>query len=119
MLPGQRAYATDMLELTAIRAAMPAVTNNVYFNTGTYGPFPQAVRDAMSAHIEGVWTQGRIGDDRYAEQSKIEADTRSALGRVVNAPASEIALGHCTSDGLNLVVGGIDPVRRRSCPSDR
>ena len=108
MLPGQRPYATDMLELTAIRAAMPAVTNNVYFNTGTYGPFPLAVRDAMNAHVEGVWTQGRIGDDRYAEQSQIEADTRSALGRVVNAPASEIALGHCTSDGLNLVVGGID-----------
>ncbi len=87
---------------------MPSVENAVYFNTGTFGPFPLAVRDAMTAHVEGVWQVGRIGDARYAEQSAIEAGTRAALGRVVNAPASEIALGHCTSDGLNLVVGGID-----------
>ena len=97
-----------MIDANAIRAQMPATTNAVYFNTGTFGPFPLAVRDAMAAHVDGVWTHGRIGDARYAEQSAIEAGARAALGRVVGAPADEIALAHCTSDGLNLVVGGID-----------
>ncbi|MGI9117232.1 MAG: aminotransferase class V-fold PLP-dependent enzyme [Gaiellales bacterium] len=97
-----------MVDTAVIRAQMPSVTNAVYFNTGTFGPFPLAVREAMAGHVERVWEHGRIGDDRYAEQSAIEAGARAALGRVVGAPADEIALGHCTSDGLNLVVGGID-----------
>jgi L-cysteine/cystine lyase len=97
-----------MADADVIRAQMPSVTNAVYFNTGTFGPFPLAVKEAMSAHVDRVWTSGRIGDDRYAEQSAIEQDARAALGRVVGAPAEEIALAHCTSDGLNLVVGGLD-----------
>ncbi len=108
MVSRERPYAIGMIDTAAIRFQMPSVTNAVYFNTGTYGPFPQAVRDAMTTHVEGVWTTGRIGDDAYAEQARIEADARSALGRVVHAPSSEIALAHCTSDGLNLVVSGID-----------
>ena len=74
-----------MVDTAAIRSQMPSVENAVYFNTGTFGPFPLAVRDAMTAHVEGVWQVGRIGDARYAEQSAIEAGTRAALGRVVNA----------------------------------
>ena len=97
-----------MLDVDAIRAQMPSVVNAAYFNTGTFGPFPLAVKEAMAAHVDGVWTHGRIGDARYAEQSDIEQGAREALGRVVHAPADEIALAHCTSDGLNLVVGGID-----------
>ncbi len=97
-----------MVDTALIRSQMPSVTNAVYFNTGTFGPFPLAVKDAMNAHVDGVWNVGRIGDDRYAEQSAIEEAARAAMGRVVNAPSTEIALGHCTSDGLNLVVGGID-----------
>ena len=97
-----------MVDQSVIRAQLPSVTNAVYFNTGTFGPFPLAVKEAMAAHVDGVWRHGRIGDARYAEQSAIEAGARAALGRVVNAPDGEIALAHCTSDGLNLVVGGID-----------
>lgn len=97
-----------MVDVEAIRAQMPSVVNAAYFNTGTFGPFPLAVKEAMAAHVDAVWTGGRIGDDRYAEQSAIEQGAREALGRVVSAPADEIALAHCTSDGLNLVVGGID-----------
>ena len=97
-----------MVDAAVIRAQMPSVTNAVYFNTGTFGPFPLAVREAMAAHVERVWEHGRIGDERYAEQAAIEEAARAALGRVVDAPADEIALAHCTSDGLNLVVGGID-----------
>ena len=62
-----------MVDTAAIRSQMPSVENAVYFNTGTFGPFPLAVRDAMTAHVEGVWQVGRIGDARYAEQSAIEA----------------------------------------------
>ena len=101
MLPG-------MVDVAAIRAQMPSVEHAVYFNTGTFGPFPLAVRDAMAAHVEDVWTTGRIGGSRYEKQSAIEQAAREALGRVVGAPSEEIALAHCTSDGLNLVVGGID-----------
>lgn len=97
-----------MLDIRTIRAALPAVSHHVYLNTGTYGPLPDAVRAAMEAHVERAHQEGRIGEQAYAGQSGLEADARNALARVVHAPSEDIALTHCTSDGLNLVVGGID-----------
>ena len=90
-----------MLDVDAIRAQMPSVVNAAYFNTGTFGPFPLAVKEAMAAHVDGVWTHGRIGDARYAEQSDIEQGAREALGRVV---------ARCRDRGIALrVIGGGAP----------
>ncbi len=97
-----------MLDISSLRKSMPSVTNRVYFNTGTYGPFPAVVRSAMEAHVAAVHEDGRIGDAAYALQAEIEAEARRSLAAVVNAPVETIALAHCTSDGLNLIVGGID-----------
>ncbi len=97
-----------MPDYSAIRSHIPSVHGRAYFNTGTYGPFPNVVRDAMAAYTDRAHEIGRIGDARYAEQAALEADARAALARVVNAPVASIALTHCTSDGLNLVVGGLD-----------
>lgn len=97
-----------MLDIRTIRAALPAVSHHVYLNTGTYGPLPDAVRAAMEAHVERAHHEGRIGEQAYAGQSGLEAEARSALARVVHAPVEAVALTHCTSDGLNVVVGGID-----------
>lgn len=97
-----------MFDTTAIRAALPALAHHVYLNTGTYGPLPDAVRAAMESHVERAHAEGRIGEAAYAAQSGLEAEARAALARVVHAPVEDIALTHCTSDGLNLVVGGLE-----------
>ncbi len=97
-----------MVDIRTLRASLPAVTHHVYLNTGTYGPLPDEVRAAMESHFARAHREGRSGDQAYAAQSGLEADARAALARVVHAPAESVALTHCTSDGLNLVVGGID-----------
>lgn len=97
-----------MPDFAALRQHYPAVLRAAYFNTGTYGPYPQAVVDAMQAWDARELGDGRIGDARYAEQAALEDDARAALARVVNARTEDIALTHCTSDGLNLVVGGLE-----------
>jgi L-cysteine/cystine lyase len=97
-----------MPDYSAIRSRIPSVHERAYFNTGTFGPFPDAVREAMGAYTDRAHAIGRIGDARYAEQATLEADARAALARVVNAPVESIALTHCTSDGLNLVVSGLE-----------
>ena len=97
-----------MLNIAAIRSQMPAVTARAYFNTGTFGPFPRVVRDAMEAHLQEAHERGRIGEDGYATWAQIEIDARSAIATTVNASVGEIAVAHSTSDGLNLVVGGLE-----------
>ncbi len=87
---------------------MPAVAERAYLNTGTFGPWPDAVREAIEAHVRLVHEHGRIGDEAYAWELRLEADARSGLARMVGADPERLALAHCTSDGLNLVVGGID-----------
>ncbi len=97
-----------MPDTAAIRAQLPAVTAQAYFNTGTFGPLPAPAVEAMAAYTDEAFRGGRIGDRKYARQAAIEQAARAALGRMTGAPADQIALAHCTSDGLNLVVGGID-----------
>jgi len=97
-----------MLDVAAIRASMPAVTERAYLNTGTFGPWPDAVREAIEEHVRLVHGHGRIGEEAYAWELQLEADARAGLARMVGADADRLALAHCTSDGLNLVVGGID-----------
>lgn len=97
-----------MPDFAALRQHYPAVLGSAYFNTGTYGPYPQAVIDAMQAWDARELADGRIGDARYAEQAALEDDARAALARVVGARTEDVALTHCTSDGLNLVVGGME-----------
>ncbi|MFM9123696.1 MAG: aminotransferase class V-fold PLP-dependent enzyme, partial [Actinomycetota bacterium] len=97
-----------MPDPAAIRAQLPAVTAQAYFNTGTFGPLPAPAVEAMASYTDEAFRGGRIGDVRYARQAGIEQAARAALARMVGAPVDELALAHCTSDGLNLVVGGID-----------
>ncbi|MGA0121501.1 MAG: aminotransferase class V-fold PLP-dependent enzyme [Gaiellales bacterium] len=97
-----------MPDTAQLRAQLPAVTAQAYFNTGTFGPLPEPAVRAMAEYTEEAYVGGRIGDAKYARQAAIEQDARAALARMVSAPVEQIALAHCTSDGLNLVVGGID-----------
>lgn len=88
-----------------IRAAFPVLQDVVYLNVGTYGLMPEpalAQFQAIQAEFErrGVASDGTFG--RKTEE------TRQRIAALIGAAAEEIAFTRNASDGINLVLAGID-----------
>jgi L-cysteine/cystine lyase len=88
-----------------VRSAFPALQDVVYLNTGTYGLMPdpalQAFQD-MQADFEryGVAAKGNLG-------AKAE-EARKRFASLINAAPEEIAFTRNATDGINLVLAGLD-----------
>ncbi len=88
-----------------VRQAFPVLQDVVYLNVGTYGIMPEpALVDfqAMQADFErrGVASNHLFG--RKAEE------TRKRIAAMIGAQAEEIAFTRNATDGINLVLAGID-----------
>jgi L-cysteine/cystine lyase len=96
------------LSKDAIRAELPATAAVVYLNNGTYGPLPRCAAKAIENATDHDLQQGRISGgmqgflDYFAELAALRSD----LGRIINAPASEIALTRSTTEGINIGLWG-------------
>ncbi|HVG89670.1 MAG TPA: aminotransferase class V-fold PLP-dependent enzyme [Gaiellales bacterium] len=91
-----------------IRDQLPALSGVAYLNTGTNGPLPRAAADAMREELRLSLEQPRIGRASFERLIAQREAARAAAGRVVGAPAQEIALTRSTSEGVGLVMSGLD-----------
>lgn len=94
--------------LGEIRRELPAVTNIVYLNTGTVGPFPLRSAQAMKELQQEELHQGRIGAQAYQRKRALKAEVREALANLLHAAPEEVALTQNTTEGVNLVVSGFN-----------
>jgi L-cysteine/cystine lyase len=90
-----------------VRDLMPSVTASVYLNAGTFGPVPQPSADAMQKRISDVLARGRIGTVGFARWTALMDETRTAFAQILREPKHEVALMHCTTDGINTVLWGL------------
>ncbi|MFI5299025.1 MAG: aminotransferase class V-fold PLP-dependent enzyme [Polyangiales bacterium] len=97
-----------MTTLTNVRASLPSATASAYLNAGTFGPLPTPAALAMSDHLRETHETGRIGVRGFKRWLQIEADARAAFARVIGASPDDVALTHCTTDGVNLTLSGLD-----------
>ncbi len=98
-----------MIDLAQVRAEIPALDNVTYLNTGTFGPLPrvvaQAVRDAYDKiEAQGTYTPTIFHD---LELAGFET-TRQKVATLLNVSPEEIALTRNVSDGINIVAHGMD-----------
>jgi L-cysteine/cystine lyase len=98
---------SDLTHLQRIRQQMPATTAHIYLNTGTFGPLPDCVVQAMQERIQDEWQNGRLGAAGYEAIGTIYGNARSSVARLLNANADEIALTDNTGEGLNIISYGI------------
>lgn len=98
----------DLTHLQRIRQAMPAATSHVYLNTGTFGPLPACVIQAMQERLESEWRNGRLGAAAFESMGKIYSEARAGVAHLLNAHEGEIALTDNTGEGLNIMSYGID-----------
>ncbi len=97
-----------MIDLARLRGELPSATMNSYFNAGTFGPMPKPAADAMRDHLEEAYVWGRVGARGYAAWDGLTVRMRDAFALAAGAPADQIALNHCTTDGCNTVIWGLD-----------
>jgi L-cysteine/cystine lyase len=97
-----------MIDLTRVRADLPSATAAAYMNAGTFGPVPRASAEAMAAHQARAFADGRISPTAFASMIENMDAARAAFATVACASPETIALTHSTTEGINLVVSGID-----------
>ena len=91
-----------------VRSDLPAVLEAAYFNAGTFGPMPRVCAEAMHAHVEHSTQRGRIGHAGIDRWFGLMERARHGFARTLRSPADEVALMHCTTDGCNAVLWGMD-----------
>src|SRR3954464_15544008 len=96
------------MDVDGLRAAFPAVRAAAYLNPGPFGPLPERARQAMVEHLDERTRDGRIGSRGFARWMELIGGAREALAGVVRAAPEDIAVTHSTTDGVNVVIGGMD-----------
>lgn len=97
------------MNLAHIRAAIPALANSIYLNTGTFGPMPTPVADEIRRVYGEIERQGTFSPGVFwqMELEGFEAVRRQVAGLLHAAPA-EIALTRNVTDGINIVLHGLN-----------
>jgi L-cysteine/cystine lyase len=96
------------VEFEAFRSEFPVLSERAYLNTGTDGPLPARSAAAIEAQLDRELRAGRSGLAHFGELDRLAEDLRSALADLLGASADEVALTHSTTDGINVVLAGLE-----------
>ncbi len=95
-------------KVEAIRAQLPAVHAKAYLNTGTNGPIANVTADAMAEMARAEYEDGRINMASWMSKFEVRDATREIVAQAFDVPSSEIALTQLTTEGMNIMIHGID-----------
>ncbi|HMM41867.1 MAG TPA: aminotransferase class V-fold PLP-dependent enzyme [Thermomicrobiales bacterium] len=101
------AVAVDT-KVAEIREQVPAVLGKAYLNTGTNGPLPRVAAEAMADMARAEFEDGRIQMSGWETKMKLKPAARDAVARALGVKTSEIALTQLTTEGMNIMIHGVD-----------
>ncbi len=96
------------MDVEKIRSQIPVLAHTAYMNTGWSGPPPRRVAQAMKDRIDLELEQGPIMPDVLEAGREIQAQAREAAARIFNATVDEVLVTRNTTEGLNIVLSGLD-----------
>jgi selenocysteine lyase/cysteine desulfurase len=92
-----------------IRAGIPALSESIYLNTGTFGPLPRVVADEIRRAYGQVERLGTFSPLVFQEMELTGLEeTRRKAATLMHADPAEIAFTHNLTDGINIVLHGLD-----------
>jgi selenocysteine lyase/cysteine desulfurase len=98
--------ASAQLDASALRAQFPVLGRLAYLNAGTDGPLPAAAVRAAGEELRREAEGGRT-HDHFERRGELNHSLRTAYASILGCPAEDIALTTCTSEGLTLVIDGL------------
>lgn len=97
------------MNLEQIRAGIPALASSIYLNTGTFGPMPTAVADEIRRVYGEIERQGTFAPGVFWQMELEGFETvRRQVAALLHADPAEIALTRNVTDGINIVLHGLD-----------
>lgn len=85
-----------------LRRRIPAATHSPYFQTAGIGPSPASVIEEVTSRLVQQ-NRSPADPDISRQMAEVEPRLRAHLARSLDADASEVALTHSTSEGINIV----------------
>jgi L-cysteine/cystine lyase len=89
------------------RAQFPVLERYAYLQAGSVGPLSRATLDAMVADEETWLVEGRGSRARFERILERREALRTELAALVGVDPAQVALTASTTDGCNLVLGGL------------
>ena len=102
-----RALLCSPVSIDALRAQFPVFERLAYLNAGTDGPLPAAAARAGAQELLGEARRGRARE-HFERRTELGAALRASYARALGCEASEVALTTCTTEGLSIVIDGLD-----------
>ncbi|HCP24396.1 MAG: aminotransferase class V-fold PLP-dependent enzyme [SAR202 cluster bacterium] len=96
------------MDVEKIRSQIPVLEHTAYLNTGWSGPPPRRVAEAMKHRIDEELEKGPIMAEVLEAGREIQAQAREAAARVFNATVDEVLVTRNTTEGINIVLSGLD-----------
>ena len=95
------------MDVARLREQIPVCQRMVYMNTGWSGPSPRPVVEAIKGWLDYEMEQGPTSPAVYESGREIQAKAKEAVAQLLNATFDEICLTENTTQGLNIVVNGL------------
>ena len=96
------------MDFQQLREDIEATRRMTYLNTGWAGPSPGRVLARMAAVAQEESAAGPAGPEGLAVVRAIAAEAVSAAARLLGADEDETALTHGTTEGVHIVLHGLD-----------
>ena len=96
------------MDLDAIRQQIPTTRKTIYLNTGWSGPSPRPVMERVWEWLAYENDEGPTSKPVMDRHRELLQQARGAVAALINATPEEVSLTQNTTEGLNLVVNGID-----------
>lgn len=98
------------MSLPGLREEFPVLGAVAYLNAGTDGPLPARAAQASADELQRELLAGRA-TAHFERRSELGAQLRAAYARVLAADPADVALTTCTTEGIAVVVGGLELAR--------
>ena len=96
------------MDVQKLRDEIPVLQNLTYMNTGWSGPPPRRAAEAMQQRVALEVEQGPTTPGVYESGREIQEEARRAAARLLGADVDETLVTRNTTEGLNIVLSGLD-----------
>jgi L-cysteine/cystine lyase len=96
------------MDVAHIREVFPVTRNIIYMNTGWSGPSPTSVTRRITEQLEWETNRGPATLEAVARSLEVEEALTGAVASLLHAPSECIALTQNTTQGLVIVLNGMD-----------